>query len=211
VPERLYDPEEITRRSYEHIDENLDGPDDLLHRAIARRVVHTTGDFDIVGDLWFSEGLRGALQTMIDESFPVVTDVTMVESGIRTSLLDRYDGFTDCFVHGEETERRAQSRELTRSAAGLDCAVDQYSSFVLVVGNAPTVLFRLLDRSELTPRDIPLVVGAPVGFVSVEQSKRELRESKFVSVGLAGNRGGSPVAASITNALIEFGTETNNG
>ncbi|MFB6344734.1 MAG: precorrin-8X methylmutase [bacterium] len=211
MSDRLYDPEEITRRSYEYVDRHLDfETDSSLHRKVARRVVHSTGDFDLAGDLWFSEGLVSALRTVLQSSLLIVTDVTMVESGIRTSLLEKAGLTTDCFVHDPRAKDRAKNEGLTRSAAGLDLALQEYSSFMLVVGNAPTVLFRLLDRDDITPDRIPMVVGAPVGFISVEESKAELKSSDFISVGVSGNRGGSPVAASITNALIKARTGENN-
>lgn len=211
MPDRLYDPKEITRRSYEYIDRNLDlNGVSSLRSAVIRRVVHTTGDFDLENDLWFTDDLESVLPDVLDESFPIVTDVTMVQSGIRRSLLDQAGLETTCFVHDDRTRQRAREEGLTRSAAGLDRALDSYHQFVLVVGNAPTVLFRLLDREDATPDRIPLVVGAPVGFVSVEESKRELSESSFESIGVRGHRGGSPVAASITNALIQYQLETSN-
>lgn len=211
MPDRLYDPEEITRRSYNYIDRNLEleDPTPLVERII-RRVVHTTGDFEMKDTLWFSEGIESGFDEVLESSLPVVTDVSMVESGIRNSLLKQAGLRTDSFVHDSRARDLADDRELTRSAAGLDLALETYDRFMLVVGNAPTVLFRLLDREDVGPETVPLVVGAPVGFISVEESKTELRESTFTSVGVTGNRGGSPVAASMTNALIESRMRDNN-
>ncbi len=209
MSDRLYDPETITKRSYEYIDRRLDlERKSPLFREVARRVVHATGDLDLAGDLWFSGNVREGMGTVLDESLPIVTDVTMVESGIRSSLLEREGLTTKCFVHDDRAGYQSKVEDITRSAAGLDLAYERYSRFMLVVGNAPTVLFRLLDRDVFTPGTVPLVVGSPVGFVSVEASKDELRRSRFVSLGISGHRGGSPVAAGATNALLKSGIES---
>lgn len=209
MPERLYDPDEIKRRSYEIIDNNLDtkeaGP---LETKLMKRIVHTTGDFKVAELLDVSDGMPGVLTTVFGTGLPIVTDVTMVESGLRRSLLDQIGIRTHCFVHSTEASERAKENEITRSAAGIDIAANRFDRFMLVVGNAPTALLRLLDHDRLNPETVPLVVGSPVGFVSVEQSKTELRRSEYTSITLGGNRGGSAVAATIVNGLMQYYRES---
>lgn len=211
LTDRLYDPDEISRRSYEKIERQLDGNFDCdVEREVTRRVVHTTGDFGVANHLKFSGPVPETARRICRKSLPVVTDVSMVKAGISKAYLNKLNLSVHCYVHGDETRRRAESLSITRSAAGLEIAGEEQEEFVFVCGNAPTSLFWLLDRKEFHPERIPLVIGAPVGFVSVKESKRELHRSAYTSIVLAGTRGGSPVAASIFNGLMKDGLENDD-
>ncbi|MFB6345387.1 MAG: precorrin-8X methylmutase [bacterium] len=202
-----YDPEEIRRRSYRHIRENLPvNGRDPAQQSVAESVVHTSGDFGLADHLSFSDDpIPSALNSRPEAT--IVTDVGMVRQGIRASLLDRWGAETFSYVHDDETHKRANEDNLTRSAAGLDVALDQHESFWLVVGNAPTTLARLIEchqnGTSLRER-IPIVIGAPVGFVAVRETKSALESSGFPSITIQGTRGGSPLAATITNTLLNW-------
>lgn len=200
----LYDPAEITRRSYEYIDDALDlEAYSEREQIVAKRIVHTSGDLGLVDHLEFHGDPILSAENAFNTGIPIVTDVSMVESGLRRNMLDSLGLKTYCYVHDDRVSERAKTNDLTRSATALDMALDRHDKFVLAVGNAPTVLHRLFERTIDTNR-IPCVVGAPVGFVGVESSKKKLRNSHYDSVMITRSRGGSPLAASIINALMKI-------
>lgn len=201
----LYDPDEIRRRSREHVDRRLElGDFDPPQRDVVRRVVHATGDPDLADRIRFTGRVTRAFRQGLREGLTLVTDVTMVRSGLRRTALSQLDIEAVSYVHDEEAARRAKRDGLTRSAAGLDLALERHERFLLVVGNAPTALFRLLEGdADRRAKRVPAVIGVPVGFVGVESSKRRLLESPFSSLVVEGHRGGSPVAAAAVNALLE--------
>lgn len=204
MSEVLYDPEQITTRSYEYIDRNL--PDifkEPRRRQLARRVVHTSGDLTLAKEIRFHRSPVSRGDELLDDAVTVVADVSMVEAGLRSSLIDRLDVKTFSYVHAEGVARQAEEKSITRSAAGLDKALENHDSFILLVGNAPTVIHRLIERAVPVER-IPLVVGVPVGFIGVREAKEKLLSSPYPSVVIEGSRGGSPLAASIMNALMQI-------
>jgi len=173
-------------------------------RRVAQRLVHTSGDFNVVGDLFFSPGaveigLRALLRCR-----RVVTDVTMVSSGLKRSLLEQLGIEVWCGVHDRETHLLSENAGITRSAAGIRRAWEKWSNDVVVaIGDAPTAIMetaRLVREAGWRPQ---LVVGLPVGFVGTRESKDELRRCLQVPrITNSGTRGGSPWAASVINALM---------
>jgi precorrin-8X/cobalt-precorrin-8 methylmutase len=134
----------------------------------------------------------------------IVTDVTMVQSGLRRTLLDRLGVEASCFVHDEETRLLAQATGLTRSAAGIRRAWMRFGNDLIVaIGDAPTAVeeaIRLITLHQWRPH---LVIGLPVGFVGTEESKERLRRCLRVPrITNRGTRGGSPWAAAVVNALL---------
>lgn len=177
---------------------------DALQADVLRRVVHATGDPGLADRMRFTGQVTRAFRKGVRAGLPLVTDVTMVRSGLRRTALSELGIEAFSYVHEEAAARRAEREGITRSAAGLDLALERHERFILVVGNAPTVLFRLLEQKpERRAKRVPAVVGVPVGFVGVKASKERLLESPFASLVLTGNRGGSPVAAAAVNALLE--------
>ncbi len=173
-------------------------------RRVAQRLVHTSGDFDIVDDLFFS---AGAVETGIRALLRcrrVVTDVTMVSSGLKRSLLQQLQIDVWCGVHDRETHLLSENAGITRSAAGVRRAWEKWGNdIVLAIGDAPTAILettRLVREAGWRPQ---LIIGLPVGFVGTRESKDELRRCLQVPrITNSGTRGGSPWAASVVNALM---------
>lgn len=171
---------------------------------VAQRLVHTSGDFNIVDDLFFSPG---AVETGIRALLRcrrVVTDVTMVSSGFKRSLLQQLQIDVWCGVHDRETHLLSERAGITRSAAGLKRAWEKWGNDVVVaIGDAPTAVLettRLVREAGWRPQ---LVIGLPVGFVGTRESKDELRRClQIPRITNCGTRGGSPWAASVVNALM---------
>lgn len=169
-----------------------------LHEAVIKRVIHTTADFDWLDILWFSEHALDSLCAALRSGCTVYTDTTMALSGINKSLLASFGGECRCYISDPHVVRQAKEHGITRSMAAVDLALEEEGEKVFVFGNAPTALFRLLEK------DTPVrgVVGVPVGFVGAEESKEALTTSHLPAIAARGRKGGSNVAAAIVNAML---------
>lgn len=174
------------------------------HLTVLQRLVHTSGDFNAVDDIYFS---AGAVETGIRALLRckrVVTDVTMVQTGLKRALLEQLGIETWCGVHDRETALMAQTQGITRSAAGIRRAFEKFGNdIVLSIGDAPTAIMeavRLIREHGWRPQ---LVIGLPVGFVGTCESKAELKRCLQVPrITNTGTRGGSPWAATVVNGLM---------
>jgi precorrin-8X/cobalt-precorrin-8 methylmutase len=207
-----YQPHPIEAKSFEIIAASRDwGTFPGEQKAILQRLVHTAGDLNIPEDVFLSRGAPEAGLRAIADRCVIVTDVTMVQSGLKRTLLEQFGLRTACLVHDEETHLVAEANALTRSAAGIRRAWLKYGNEVLLaIGDAPTALeetVRLIQQQGWRPR---LVIGLPVGFVGTEESKERLRKCLHVPrITNRGTRGGSPWAAATVNALLIEATQTN--
>jgi precorrin-8X/cobalt-precorrin-8 methylmutase len=193
----LRDPAEIYRRSFAAIRAEADlAALPAALQGVAVRMIHACGMTDIVGDLrWspdFAEGARAALAA----GARVITDARMVADGIVSP--DLRGGRIACVLDDAAVSNQAT----TRTAAALASRRD-LSSSVIVIGNAPTALFRLLELIDEGAARPAAIIGLPVGFVGAAESKAELaanpRGIPFLT--LLGRRGGSAMAAAVVNAL----------
>ena len=205
VPTGRHAPHPIELESFRIIDAGRDWsaiPE--LERDILKRLVHTSGDFNVVDDVFISPGAVPAGLRALSQRVPIVTDVAMVQSGLRRSLLDQFAIETVCTVHDEETNSLAEASGITRSAAGIRRAWMQFGNrLILAIGDAPTAVeeaVRLVNAHRWRPH---LIIGLPVGFVGTEQSKENLRRCLCVPrITNRGTRGGSPWAAAVVNAML---------
>ncbi len=199
----LQDGAEIYRRSFATIraEADLVGLDPVLERVVVR-MIHACGMVDLRDDVAASEGFGAAARGALERGAPVLCDTEMVAAGITRSRLPAGNDVV-CTLGDPDVPARARELGPTRSAAALDRWGDRLAGAVVVIGNAPTALFRLLERLE-DGADLPAaVIGVPVGFVGAEESKAELAGN---STGLEylvvhGRRGGSAIAAAAVNAL----------
>ncbi len=173
-------------------------------RTIAQRLVHTSGDFSAVDDLFLSAGAADIGIRALLRCRRIVADVTMVESGLKRELLGKLDISTWCGVHDQETKLMAEACGMTRSAAGIRRAWQKWGNdLVLAIGDAPTAVLeatRLVREHGWRPQ---LIIGLPVGFVGTRECKEELRKCVQVPrITNSGTRGGSPWAATVINALM---------
>ena len=174
------------------------------HLTVLQRLVHTSGDFNAVDDIFISPG---AIETGIRALLRckrVVTDVTMVQTGLKRALLEQLGITTWCGVHERETALMAAAQGITRSAAGIRRAWEKFGNdMVLAIGDAPTAIMeatRLIREQGWRPQ---LVIGLPVGFVGTCEAKEELKRCLQVPrISNSGTRGGSPWAASVVNGLM---------
>ena len=200
-----YVPHPIEAESFRIIESGRDWsviPADIW--PIAKRLVHTSGDFGAPDDLYVSHGAVASGIKSLLRCRRVVTDVTMVQSGIRKDLLATLEIKTWCGVHDDETRELASSAGITRSAAGIRRAWQLFGNdLVLAIGDAPTAVaetVRLIQEQHWRPQ---LVIGLPVGFVGTAESKQALRNCLQVPrITNVGTRGGSPWAATVVNAMM---------
>lgn len=200
-----YVPHPIEKESFEIIAAGRDwSAFPPSHLTVLQRLVHTSGDFHAVDDIYFS---AGAVETGIRALLRckrIVTDVTMVQTGLKRELLEQLDIATWCGVHDRETHLMAQAQGITRSAAGVRRAWEKFGNdVVLAIGDAPTAIAeatRLIRQHGWRPQ---LVIGLPVGFVGTRESKADLQRCLQVPrITNSGTRGGSPWAASVVNGLM---------
>ena len=196
-------PKDIEKRSFEIITELLGSRRlDPENEPVIKRVIHTTADFDFADSLIFSphaveQGLR-ALRAGCD----IVTDTQMAKAGISKPALEKLGGRVHCFMSDADVAQEAQKRGLTLAAVSMERASALQNPSIFAVGNAPTALLRLrelIDDGKLAPA---LVIGVPVGFVNVIESKEQILSASVPHIVARGRKGGSAVAAAICNALL---------
>lgn len=168
---------------------------------VVKRTIHTTGDFDYQNIVEIKKGSISAGITAILSGCRIVTDTKMAFSGINKRSLETAGCTINCYISDEKIFRIAEEKQITRSMAAMDYAVEAGVD-IFVVGNAPTALFRigeLIKECKVAPS---LIVGVPVGFVGAAESKEYIRGFDVPSITTVGTKGGSNVAAAIMNALI---------
>ncbi|MBR0485085.1 MAG: precorrin-8X methylmutase [Oscillospiraceae bacterium] len=196
-------PQEIERRSFEIIAEELGDkniPEEI--RPIIFRCIHTTADFDYYQNLYFSENAVGIAKDALRNGAVIVTDTNMTKAGINKSALARYGCEVMCFMADPDVAETAKKNGITRATASVDKAVSLKRPVIYAVGNAPTALLRLCEHIRSETFRPELIIGVPVGFVNVIQSKELLINSGVPCITARGRKGGSNVAAAICNAIL---------
>ena len=199
----LRDPAEIYRQSFA----TIRGETDLSAistpaRGIAERVIHSCGMTDIVSDLRISEDLPDAIAQALAAQAPILTDSEMVRHGIIARQLPA-GVETICTLNDPQARQLGLARRITRSAAAVSLWLPRLKGAVVVIGNAPTALFALLEALDAGADKPAAIVGFPVGFIGAKESKDELAQNPrgipFATV--LGRRGGSAMASSVINAV----------
>ncbi|WP_034936061.1 cobalt-precorrin-8X methylmutase [Gloeocapsa sp. PCC 73106] len=194
----------ILQESFEIIDREIGQHSlSLQEYAIARRVIHATADFDFLDLLKFSpEVIEIALDSLSGQT-PIITDVTMVQQGIKTLVTKTFNNPLISAVDQIEISLPGK----TRTETGILQCYQQYPRGIYVIGNAPTALLALCSQIEYNSRIPALIIGAPVGFVKVIEAKEALTMTKVPYILVQGRKGGSPVASAIVNALLILAAE----
>ena len=174
--------------------------------AVVKRVIHTTADFDYAEHLRFTPGAVEAGVAALKTGTPIVTDTNMARAGVSAAACGRLGTERLCCMADPEIARRARERGTTRAAAAVDLWADLHPEAVFAVGNAPTALLRMAELMEAGALRPALVIGVPVGFVNVVESKERIwnlcRRMGVPAIAAMGRKGGSTVAAAICNALL---------
>ena len=177
---------------------------------VVKRVIHTTADFDYARNLHFTPGAVAAGIAALRSGTPLITDTTMALAGISKPGLAKLGTTALCYVADPEVAAAAKQQGTTRAVAAVHKAAAAYPGAILAVGNAPTALLTIADQIEAGLRPA-LVIGVPVGFVNVVESKERLfavcQECGVPAIVAMGRKGGSTVAAAICNALVYSAAE----
>ncbi len=196
-------PAEIEARSMELIGQELGGrtfPEGQT--PVVKRVIHTTADFEYADNLVFSPSAVERGVAAMRGGCTIVTDTQMARSGINKRVLEKFGGQVLCFMSDPDVAAEAKARGETRATVSMERAAALEGPVLLALGNAPTALVRaceLMDEGKLRPE---LVIGVPVGFVNVVESKELLLSMDVPYIVARGRKGGSNVAAAICNALL---------
>lgn len=199
--ERLL-PEDIERRSFEIIESELPHPLDPELAPIIKRVIHTTADFDYADALYFSPSAVPIAHAALKNKTPIVTDTKMALAGVNKAALKQLNCEAYCYMADADVALAAKEKGSTRAAASMEKAARLYKSAIFAIGNAPTALVRLYEMIAEGRISPALVIGVPVGFVNVVQSKELIMQTDVPCIVAKGRKGGSNVAAAIINALM---------
>lgn len=197
-------PADIERRSFEIITQEL-GETPLIPgtEPIVKRCIHTSADFDYANNLVFSDGVVERTLEALKRGATIITDTQMAKAGINKKKVAELGGNVQCFMSDADVALTAKEQGTTRATASMDKAASLTGPLIFAIGNAPTALVRLYElirEGRIAPE---LVIGVPVGFVNVVQSKElilSLTNTPYIVA--RGRKGGSNIAACICNALL---------
>ena len=196
-------PADIEKRSFAIITEELGGrtfPDGVAE--VVKRVIHTSADFDYADNLCFSPDAVEQAKAALEAGATIVTDTNMALAGISKGTLAQLGGRAVCLMADEAVAREAKERGVTRATVSMEHAAKLDGPLIFAIGNAPTALIRLhelIGEGAVSPA---LVIGVPVGFVNVVESKELFLGGDTPYIIARGRKGGSNVAAAIVNALL---------
>ncbi len=179
---------------------------------VARRLIHTTADFAVAENLRFSPGAAEAGLAAVRRGAPIYTDSNMIKAGLSIAKLKRfYPGYEReailTPVADAAVAELAEERHITRALAAVELNADRIDGAIFLCGNAPLALAgvaKLTFEGRIRPA---LIVGMPVGFVNVLESKELLQYLSVPWITVAGRRGGSPLAVATLHGLLELGLE----
>ncbi len=201
----LSNPDEIYRQSFKMIDDLVDVSDYSPGNAdVIKRMVHACGVPEIVKQIHCHRGFAdSAINALTQNNCNVIGDCEMVLAGMMQKRAPTETNFF-CTLNNDETSELAKSLNTTRSAAAVELWKGKIEQSVIVIGNAPTALFHLLELLETHPEKPAAIIGLPVGFVGAAESKQALIESKIEVpfITLTGRMGGSAMASAALNALL---------
>ena len=204
-------PMDIEKRSFAIITELLgDRRLDPENELVIKRVIHTTADFDYAKNLRFTPGAVQAAVRALQRGAVIVTDTNMALAGISRPGLAKLGCEAVCYMADPAVAEAAKQAGTTRAVAAMHRAAREHPGAILAVGNAPTALLTIAEEIEAGLRPA-LVIGVPVGFVNVVESKETLfavcEQHGVPVIAAMGRKGGSNVAAAICNALVYSAAE----
>jgi precorrin-8X/cobalt-precorrin-8 methylmutase len=201
-------PKDIEAESFRRIEAQVgahDFPPEVW--AVVRRMIHTTADLDYLKNVRVHPRAIAAGVAALRRGSALVTDTRMLLAGIGSGRLDRLGVKPFCLMDDPEVAQEAARQGTTRAAAAMEAALPHLSGGLVVIGNAPTALLRLLELLAAGAEPPALVVGLPVGWVNAAESKELLSRQAGPFITALGPKGGSAVAAAVVNALAIMALE----
>lgn len=196
-------PQQIEDKSFQLIEERVPShPFRQEEWTVVRRMIHATVDFDLVHTTRFHPDALDRGIAALRAGAPVITDTGMVKAGINMKRLRAYRTRVLCAISRAEVLREARLRGITRAAAAMYSLAGEMKGSIVAVGNAPTALTAVLEIARRQSQRPALIIGVPVGLIGARESKEMLIASGLPFIAVRGEKGGSPLAASIINALV---------
>jgi precorrin-8X/cobalt-precorrin-8 methylmutase len=168
-------------------------------RSIVERIVHSTADPEYADITRMSSDFVQKSLEAISQEKDILTDISMVKAGIN-----KYSGGIKCYINDERAIKLAKEQEITRAAAAMEVAALDGFDGVVVIGNAPTALWKAMELVNVGSMNIRSVIGVPVGFVGAAESKEALEKTSIPHLVTKGPKGGTPVAVAAVNSLINI-------
>ncbi len=200
--------QQIMIESFRTISKELKRQDyPLDHKWALLHAIHTTADFDMENILYTDDGAVETLYNQVNAGRlkTIISDVTMVTSGIRKGALQRLGVEAKCYLSDPRVAEMAEQQGITRTQAGIRLAVEEHPDALFAFGNAPTALMELCElirKGKALPAGI---IAAPVGFVHVCESKHMVKPFRAIpKIIVEGRKGGSNLAATLCNAILCF-------
>ncbi len=198
----------IMIKSFQTIRKELKNPDVPIWKLWPMlHAIHTTADFDMENLLWMDNEATAILYEKVKSGSikTIVTDVTMVSAGIRKGALERLGIQTVCYINDPRSAEMAKEKGITRAQAGMRLAAEEYPDALYAFGNAPTALLELCDLIRKKKCNPAGIIGSPVGFVHVEESKHAAKPFKDIpKILIEGRKGGSNLAATLVNSILTY-------
>ena len=198
--------QQIMIQSFRTIESELRNKDiPLDHKWALLHAIHTTADFEMERILYTDDHAVETLYGKVasGELKTIVTDVTMVTSGIRKGALARLGVDAKCYLGDARVAEMAMASGITRTQAGIRLAVEEHPDALFAFGNAPTALMELCDLIRKGKAHPAGIIAAPVGFVHVRESKHMVKPFKAIpKIIVEGRKGGSNLAATLCNAIL---------
>ena len=199
--------QDIMIESFRAIASELKHDYPLDHKWALLHAIHTTADFDMEDILYSDPKAVETLYNKVKDGSlkTIVTDVTMVTSGIRKGALQRLGVEAKCYLSDPRVAEMAQAQDITRTQAGIRLAVEEHPDALFAFGNAPTALMELCDLIRKGKAHPAGIIAAPVGFVHVRESKHMVKPFRNIpKIIVEGRKGGSNLAATLCNAILTF-------
>ena len=172
-------------------------------QQVVMRIVHSVGMPEVAAQVRFSPNACAQGLQALSEGKPILCDAEMVKQGITKRMITTPPL---CFLNDLRAPELAKAAGETRSMAAVELWLDHLAGAVVVIGNAPTALFRLLEMIEKGSDKPALIIGMPVGFIGAAESKQALwdvhQDLGIECITLLGRQGGSAVSAATCNALL---------
>ena len=179
----------------------------LDHKWALLHAIHTTADFDMENILYTDDGAVETLYNQVNAGRlkTIISDVTMVTSGIRKGALQRLGVEAKCYLSDPRVAEMAEQQGITRTQAGIRLAVEEHPDALFAFGNAPTALMELCELIRKGKAHPAGIIAAPVGFVHVCESKHMVKPFRDIpKIIVEGRKGGSNLAATLCNAILCF-------
>jgi precorrin-8X/cobalt-precorrin-8 methylmutase len=174
----------------------------LPEQDVLLRLIHSSGDLSLAADLRFSPDACCAGLEALVHGAPILTDTAMAAAAVAPMAHRTFGNSVHSVLSWAPSQAPAGS---TRAAAGMECALQEHPGAVVLIGSAPTALELLLQQVAVGQTPAPaLVIGMPVGFVGVAESKHHLAESGLPQIRLEGSRGGAGLVGAAANALLRW-------